>query len=1520
MAARRTTRRESKPRLPRKPRRSEAKLAFEALTIEGGLLSPDWLARIAALNAGGQSEADYRIPRGLQLRDEIGRYWRIAQAYWSDFAAGCSSATKPEAAQALSARFILALLRESFGFASLAATEPLVIAEHSYPIGFTALGGRVPVVIAPAGVGLDTLAPAFGDGGRRRSAFGLAQEYLNAAENATWGLATDGLVLRILRDNASLTRPAWIEADLSRIFTEERYADFAALWLLAHETRFGRVGQTSTECMLEAWRHAGREEGTRAREHLRRGVEETLLVLGQGFLAHSENTSLREALQNGTLSPMAYFQELLRLVYRLIFLLTVEERGLLHPEGSVEGAHRLYYDGYSLRRLRERSIRRSAHDRFFDLWEATKIVFRGLAAGESRLALPALAGIFAPVQCPMLDAARLENRALLLAVFHLSWLREASGLVRVNWRDMGPEELGSVYESLLELVPQVTQGGRTFAFATGGETKGNARKTSGSYYTPDSLVQVLLDSALEPVVANTLAVSPERPVEALLELSVVDPACGSGHFLLAAARRLAGHVARFQANGTPSAAEYRHALRQVVGRCLYGVDLNPMAVELCKVSLWMEAVEPGLPLTFLDAHIRHGNALLGTTPELMAKGIPDAAWEPIEGDDRKVASGLKKRNKRSEGGQRALDTLWTKPTESETAAVARAVAELEASPDTNVEALSYKAERWEDLLDSGAYRHQKLVADAWCASFVWPKEPGPLQDAAPTNDVWIQIRDRRGQPNTLTAKTTEELAEQYQFFHWYLAFPQVFARGGFDVVLGNPPWERVKLQEQEFFASRSDEIANAPHAAARKELIAELPESNPVLWSAWRAASREADGQSHFVRASGRYVLCSKGDVNTYALFSEHNRAVLGRKGRAGFIVPTGIATDDTTKEFFHDLISRRQLAAFYGFENEGKLFKGNDHRLNFCLLSVSITETPTPLFSAYLRTPEALRDPERVYPLGAADIALLNPNTGTCPVFRTRRDAKLNLGVYRRAGVLWRENDQNGNPWSLRFMRMFDMANDSGLFQIREAMQAAASLPVSNCFEGEGGVYVPLLEAKMIYHFNHRFADFALLAPKEREHILPQVPDQSLASPYYVTMPRYWVSKGEVSERLAGVWNRHWLLGWRDITDARSSVRTVVASLIPRVATADTFLLAMPSVEPRLAASLYANLCSFVLDYAGRQKVGGTHLKYHVMKQLPALPPKAYEASAAWSVAILVSDWLLPRVLELTYTAWDLEPFARDVGYDSPPFRWDPERRFLLRAELDAAFFHLYGLSRDDTAYILDTFPIVCKNDEKAHGEYRTKRVILEIYDAMALAAHTGQPYATRLAPPPADPRVAHPPRTGVVVPLPSRPLALPAWRPEILVEVAARAEVRLAAGTWATSLSGVDLGMTALASVLRNLPKPSSREDVERAIVLVLLPRLMLPHFDSMSAPWRTVIGRENLDVSTVSVFEIPWNAVIRRAIQQNVLEEVDGRWCAGTDVADASSPEFEARTLVVLAWLATAPAKDAEVTKQMEDLNAA
>lgn len=1315
---------------PRRPRGRTALLAFDALTIVGGLLSPEWLSKVAQLAAGTQTEADYGIPKGLNLRDELARSWRIAQAHWFELTTGRAAGADPAA---LAERFVTGLLRDALGFTTLTTTAPVDHGDRSYPIGHVALGGRVPVVIAPTGDGLEKASTAFGDDGRRRTAFGLAQEYLNAQDGALWGVVTDGAIFRVLRDNASLTRPAWIEVDLTRIFAEERYADFTALWLLCHQSRFGRVEQPVTACALETWRDAGREQGTRAREHLRLGVEEALVALGQGFLGHPDNVGLRTDLQRGALTARDYQRQLLRLVYRLIFLLTAEERELLHPDDDSDdarAARALYAQGYGVRRLRERSVKRSAHDRFSDLWEGVKVVLRGLATGEPRLGLPALAGIFAAHQCPALDGARLENRALLLAVFKLAWLKDQGSLARVNWRDMGPEELGSVYEGLLELEPQVTENARQFGFATGG-TKGNARKTSGSYYTPDSLVQVLLDSALDPVIAAAVARDPGAPVEALLALTIVDPACGSGHFLLAAARRLASHVARWQVQGTPTDHEYRLALRQVVSRCIFGVDLNPMAVELCKVSLWLEAMDPQLPLSFLDSHIQHGNALLGATPELLAAGIPDAAWEPLEGDDRKIASALKKRNKAERTDHNAVFE-FSRTLEGGTVAIRSQVQTLDAAPDTSVGDLDRKASSWAGILASLQYRAHQLAADAWCAAFVWKKEAGELAKLAPTHRLWEELRHEPDSAEPGLVAEVERLAADYHFFHWHLRFPQVFGRGGFDVVLGNPPWERVKLQEQEFFATRDGDIANAANAAARKKVIAQLPTTNRALWDEWTAASRRAEGESHVIRNSGRYPLCGKGDVNTYAIFAEHNRAVLGPRGRAGFIVPTGIATDDTTKEYFGAVAAERQLVAFYSFENEEHVFPGVHNAFRFALMTVSngpVAAAADLVFFA--RQVAALDDPDRHVALAPDDFETLNPNTRTCPTFRSKRDADINLAMYRLAGILWREDAADGNPWGLRFLRMLDMANDSSLFRGADELDAAGWKLAGNVYALDEARMLPLVEAKMVHHFDHRFSTYEGATEANRNKgTLPAVSAEAHADPNRRAMPNYWVPESEVAARLDDRWQRGWLLGWRDICRSTDH-RTVIASIVPRVAVGHKFPLLLPSIEPALSCALYANLCAMAFDYTARQKVGGTSLTYFVLKQLPALRPSVYEGAAQWQRGTSLRDWIVPRVLELTYTAWDLETFARDVGYEGPPFLWDPARRFQLRCELDAAFFHLYGLSRGDADHVLKSFRVVDERDERAYGEHRTRRVILETYDDLARAAATGVQYVSPLGPP---------------------------------------------------------------------------------------------------------------------------------------------------------------------------------------------
>ena len=567
---------------------------FPSLMIEGNLLTSAMVSAAYALEATEQDTADYNVRRGLSLRDDLSMAFRVAQAHFDAF-------SKIECPNTVAvARFVQGMLEEAFGFTDLESAN--------LPLALIAGETRVPIVAVPTTDELDKASETLSLERRRSAAFAL-QDYLNEHDDALWGLTTNGTLIRLMRDNASLTRPAYIEANLAQMFDTEDMASFAALWLLIHRSRFGNAGEPATDCALERWRDAGTREGEVARDRLAGQVEEALRALGSGFL--EANPELRERLTSGDLQITEWFNELLKLVYRLIFLMVAEDRNLLHPVKAKPDAREAYTTGFGLAQLRRHAVRGSSWDRHHDRFEGIKIVFSALARGEPRLGLPALDGLFATDQMPDLRAAKLPNRAFMEAIYKLGWLKQDGALVPVNWRAMETEELGSVYESLLELQPQLSDNARELRFASdAAEKKGNQRKTTGSYYTPDSLVQALLDTALNPVLDRTEAEAND-PAEALLNLTVIDPACGSGHFLLAAARRIATRVARHRATGTPSLADYRHALRDVTRSCLYGVDRNPMAVELTKVALWIETVDPGKPLGFIDAQIRCGDALLG---------------------------------------------------------------------------------------------------------------------------------------------------------------------------------------------------------------------------------------------------------------------------------------------------------------------------------------------------------------------------------------------------------------------------------------------------------------------------------------------------------------------------------------------------------------------------------------------------------------------------------------------------------------------------------------------------------------------------------------------------------------------------------------------------------------------------------------------------------------------------------------------------------------------------------------------
>jgi hypothetical protein len=1331
--------------------RRAAALAFEAVTVEGALIASAMLARIAQHQAGGQAEADYHVPKGLTLREEIARYFRIGQALFAELLA--ASKTPSHAA---TVGFAEKLLRDVLGFIDVRRVGSRAIGEQQFAVTLEALDGRAPVVVVPPADDLDRPSTHLPTDGRRRSAASAIQDWLNAGAGALWGLCSNGVLLRLVRGNASLTRPAYIEADLRRIFEGEAFADFAALWLLIHASRFGIAGKPPAECALERWREAGQKEGVAAREKLRDGVEAALLNLGNGFLSHSGNGALRDRLRTGALPLPEFFGQLLRLVYRLIFLLAAEDRNLLHPPGASAAARKLYAEGYSVGTLRDRAVRRAAWDRHHDRWEGLLITFAALGRGEPRLGLPALDGLFGHGTISDLESVKLANRSLMEAVYRLAWLKEDSGLAPVNWRDMETEELGSVYEGLLELTPHLTDDGRGFAFAEGGESKGHTRKTTGSYYTPDSLVQALLDSALDPVL-DRIEVEANDPAAALLSVTVLDPACGSGHFLLAAARRIATRLARARAGGVASPADFRHALRDVTRACIHGVDRNPMAVELTKVALWIETVDPGKPLGFLDANIRCGDALVGAFDlDALKQGVPDDAYKALSGDDDETARHFRARNRAEREGQGSFDyakgagTLPAAPVAGEAKA-------LRLMPEDNPEQIAAKRNRFEAALTDPRRRNLRVAADLYIAALLTPKTGGMPANAnavtiPTTAHVWDALAGR-GVYGPLIDRA-QQLVGAAHTFHWPLEFPHIIADGGFDAVLGNPPWERIKLQEKEFFAPHAPEIAEAPNAATRGKLIAKLKVAalgtrERALYDAFETAKRTAEASSVFARIdaeeAGRFPLTGRGDINTYALFAELFAGLTSKRGRAGVIVPTGIATDATTALFFSSLIEAGRIASLLSFENEEFIFPGVHHAFRFALLTLQPEQNAhNPEFVFFARQPHQIKDYERRFSLSAHDIARINPNTNTAPVFRSRADAELTAKIYSRVPVLVDDSKGHlGNPWSVSFMTMFHMSNDSGLFQteaqLREAgfirhrndwamqkgmapRQGALALPSGHDNRslsliggspGRGSErFVPLYEAKMIHQFDHRWATYD--GDESRD-----ATDDEKANPDFEPIPRYWVPLHEVIDRLENkAWRHEWFIAFRGIGRATDQ-RTFIVTATPRIGVGNSAPLIISSLhEPELLACFVAGAVALVTDFCARSKTGGANLNFFLVQQFPALPPEAYTST---DVAFII-----PRVVELTYTSHSMAPFARDLGHNGPPFRWDEDRRSHLRAELDAWYARAYGLTRDELRYILDpadvkgpdypseTFRVLKKNEIARFSEYRTARLVLAAWDRM--------------------------------------------------------------------------------------------------------------------------------------------------------------------------------------------------------------
>ena len=933
---------------------------------------------------------------------------------------------------------------------------------------------------------------------------------------------------------------------------------------------------------------------------------------------------------------------------------------------------------------------------------------------------------------------------------------------------MSVQQLGSIYERLLEREPVRDGDGKILI-----RPNPYARKDSGSFFTPQELVDLIVDRTLKPLAEERLKAFENKaaelksdhrpktqrkdelckldPAEAVLNLKVLDPAMGSGHFLVTAVDFLSDYIADLieyvpvvpewldgdyvsplvdrvaairreilqrakESNWVLDEAQLTDQAiirRMVLKRCIYGVDKNPLTVELAKVSLWLHSFTVGAPLSFLDHHLRCGDALIGLRVLEASDYLREIAGlylsSAITGAEQ-AAKGMQHIEELSDA-----DIAEVRESTRLFEGVDEMTAELRRLLDflcsfrwltagmKKKERMAFETTQLIEPIGRVPDQAYKLLANGPKA--VNAASPGDGEAPFPGfKALWDRARS---------------IAVREHFLHWEAAFPGVWRHwqnihpeGGFDAIIGNPPWDRIKLQEVEWFASRSPELALAPTAAARRAGIQKLRDQGVPLAAEFDAAKRRADKLAQLIRASGHYPLLGGGDVNLYSLFVERAMTLIKPSGLVGLLTPSGIYADKTAARFFRSVSTSGRVGGLFDFENKKIFFKDIHASFKFCALIFGgenrrFDQTECAFF---LHDTATVDDPDRCFPLAPADFARVNPNTGTAPVFRTRRDAETTRGIYERHPVLVdRSGGEERRVWPVKYRTMFHMTNDSHLFRTAAQLNAEGFYPVQdNRWKRGEKLYLPLYEGKMVEAYDHRAAS-VVINPKNlnRPAQSRDATSEEHSNPNWLPGPQFWVPESECG------WNpaANWVLGFKEITSPTNAM-TFIAALFPAVGFGNKVPIFKPETTDRNEWLLTANFNALPFNFVTRQKVHGQTLNLFIVEQLPVIAPADYNQRFGNTTA---RDLVRDHVLRLTYTANDMTPFARDLGYDGPPFIWNEEERRHLRARLDALYFHLYGLSREDASYVLDTFPIVRKQDEAAFGRYRTRDLILAYMNALA-------------------------------------------------------------------------------------------------------------------------------------------------------------------------------------------------------------
>ncbi len=1187
-----------------------------------------------------------------------------------------------------------------------------------------------------------------------------------------WGILTNGAQWRLYFQGARSVSEQFFEVDLARVLSlpgrsDDLFAfpgDARRHCLKVFALMFRREAFLPLSAESRTFHQLAMDQGRRYEKRVADSLYEQIFQDRQRRDRQEENPIFPELVAaivaTAPDAPLPEVREAaLVILYRLLFILYAEDRNLLPVRDS-------RYDDYGLRKVRDNIERRkNLRDTFSTsatpYWSAFDDLCRAIDAGDASIGLPPYnGGLFDPERTPLLGRIRLSDQIMANVIDVLSF--EIIGGVRryINYRDLGVQQLGSIYERLLE--QQVVRVGNDI------EVRLNpfARKGSGSYYTPDDLVGLIIDEAVGPLVdahikAFNARVSnadldepPEAgrmedlikldPAERILELKICDPAMGSGHFLVNLVDYLADRVIAAMAEAEAAVTGYvsplterveeiretikrnaqrggwrvdeaqlddRHVVRRMVlKRCVHGVDKNPMAVELAKVALWLHTFTVGAPLGFLDHHLRCGDSLFGS-------------W---------VKAGI----------DRAGNPLFLREPIKRATEAAAPMQEVEKLTDAEIAEAHESAERFTEV-EKGTKPLYAFLSLIHALDWLNPQEEedkATLRDflngqfGDPVEIALDEVPKKRRGVRRLAAllERARILIEEECFLHWQAAFPGVWSEwenaereGGFDAVIGNPPWDRVKLQQVEWFAARRRDIALAARAADRKRMILDLERAEDPLARDFTEAGERAMTAARMARACDDYPLLSGGDVNLYSLFVERAMSLVKPNGMVGLLTPSGIASDKTAARFFKGVSTEGRLKVLYDFENKKVFFPDIHASFKFCIFVASpskIEESAKCAF--YLHDIAELNDtePKRRFSLSADDFASVNPNTGTAPIFRTRRDAELTKAIYSRLPVLVnRSSGEEMKTWPVKYSTMFHMTNDSGLFRTREELEEneGAWSVGGNRYRSEAGDWVPLYEGKMVQAFDHRAAQ--VVVNPQNPHRPAQPQPATLAQhqdPNWLPAPQYWVPASECN------WSSEpsWVLGFKEIT-APTNVRTFIAALFPTVGFGNKVPILKPETDSRDEWLLVANLNATILDFVTRQKVQGQTLNLFIIEQLPVVPPETYETTRFGPKT--AGEIVRETVLELTYTTHDMAPFARDMGHVDetgdvrPPFAWDEARRLNLRAKLDAVFFHLYGVTdREDVRYIYSTFPIVEQQETTAYGDYRSLRLCLAYMNALSAGA----------------------------------------------------------------------------------------------------------------------------------------------------------------------------------------------------------